>query len=161
MELGRVRLLKRELDRCGIVSKIRVSRKGIKSGGNSFSRGALYELLSNPVYIGEIQHKKQRHPGQHQPILDRAEWEKVQKQLNDYTARKGVVRSRAGPSWLAGKLFDESGEPLYVQGALKAGRRYRYYVSRALVRNPAIEVPRGWRVPAAEIERAIFTATRS
>jgi hypothetical protein len=27
---------------------------------------------------------------------------------------------------LAGKLFDESGEPLYVQGAAKGQRRYRY-----------------------------------
>src|SRR6202035_2721844 len=47
-----VRQLKRELDRDGVVSKIRLSRKGIRSGGLSFSRGALYELLSNPIYIG-------------------------------------------------------------------------------------------------------------
>ena len=58
--------LGREPDRDGVVSKIRVSRKGIRSGGLSFSRGALYELLSNPIYIGEIRHKRERHPGQHE-----------------------------------------------------------------------------------------------
>ena len=43
-----------------IVSKIRVSRKGMRSGGQSFSRGALHELLSNPIYLGEIRHQRER-----------------------------------------------------------------------------------------------------
>ena len=63
LELGSVRLLKHDLDRRGIVSKIRASKNGTRSGGRSFSRGALYELLANPIYIGEIRHKKVRHPG--------------------------------------------------------------------------------------------------
>jgi len=41
-ELGRVRLLKEELDRLGVRSKIRVSKDGVESGGQAFSRGALY-----------------------------------------------------------------------------------------------------------------------
>jgi site-specific DNA recombinase len=52
-----VRLLKDDLNRCGIISKIRLSRNGNRTGGQAFSRGALYELLSNPVYIGEIRHR--------------------------------------------------------------------------------------------------------
>ena len=137
MELGCVRLLRNELDGCGMVSKVRISRRGVKSGGKSFSRGALYELLSNPIYIGEIRHRRQRYPGRHQAIVDRELWEKVQRHLGDHVARKDTGRTKTAPSLLAGKLFDESGEPLYAQGASKAGRRYRYYVSRALVRNPA------------------------
>jgi site-specific DNA recombinase len=62
LELRSVRLLKDDLDRRGIISKIRLSRNGNRSGGKAFSRGALYELLSNPVYIGEIRHRKERHP---------------------------------------------------------------------------------------------------
>ena len=54
LKTGSVPKLKKDLDRDGVVSKIRVSRKGNRSGGQSFSRGALYELLSNPIYIGEI-----------------------------------------------------------------------------------------------------------
>src|SRR4051812_6685952 len=56
-ELGCVRLLKEDLDRRGVVSKRRTSKTGIASGGHSFSRGALYALLSNPIYVGEIRHK--------------------------------------------------------------------------------------------------------
>ena len=65
-ELGCVRLLKEDLDRRGILSKRRASRGGIESGGRSFSRGALYALLSNPIYAGEIRHKNVCHPGQHE-----------------------------------------------------------------------------------------------
>ena len=67
LELGSVRLLKHDLDRRGVVSKVRVSKNGTRSGGRPFSRGALYELLANPIYIGEIRHKKVRHPGSTKP----------------------------------------------------------------------------------------------
>ena len=66
-----MRQLSRELEQPAIKSKVRVSRKGIKSGGCRFSRGAFYELLANPIYIGEIRHKQERHPGLHQAILSR------------------------------------------------------------------------------------------
>ena len=44
LELRSVRLLKEELTRDGIVSKVRVSKSGNRSGGRPFGRGALYEL---------------------------------------------------------------------------------------------------------------------
>jgi hypothetical protein len=64
------------------------------------------------------------------------------------------------PSPLAGKLFDENSEPLYSQRTARGGRTYRYYVSRELIRSPAADVQAGWRVPAAEIERAVIGAAR-
>ncbi len=161
LEVGSVRKLKKDLDRDGVVSKIRVSRKGITSGGRSFSRGALYELLSNPIYVGEIRHKRERHPGQHEAILDRELWEKVQQRLRDTAARPIEPQTKALSSPLAGKVFDETGEPLYAQGAVRRGRRYRYYVSRALVRGSAAEGQRGWRIPGPELERAVAIAVQS
>ena len=71
LRLGSVRLLKRALDRDGVCSKQRVSASGRESGGRSLSRGALYNLLSNPIYIGEIRHKGTSYPGQHTPIISR------------------------------------------------------------------------------------------
>ena len=139
LELGCVRQLSKELDERGIVSKVRISKKGIKSGGCRFSRGALYELLANPIYIGEIRHKQERYPGQHEAIVPRELWERVQQRLARQcccaAANPRPVRSRVP---LAGKIFDADGEPLYAQGAAKAGRRYRYYVSRSLV-NGSVE----------------------
>jgi hypothetical protein len=61
----------------------------------------------------------------------------------------------ASPSPLAGRLFDENGQPLYSRGAAKGNCRYRYYVSRDLVRGSAEHVRAGWRVAAPEMERAM------
>lgn len=44
-----------------------------------------------------------------------------------------------------GKLFDESGEPLYSCWAEKGQRRYRYFISKRLVRGIANLDDRGWR----------------
>jgi len=137
LELGSVRLLKQDLDRCGMVSKLRVSKSGNRAGGRPFSRGALYELLSNPIYVGEVRHRKDRHPGQHQAIVDRGLWDKVQRLLCDRAAHSADSRPIQSPHLLAGKLFDEAGEPLYVCGTSKDRRRYRYYVSRSLITKPA------------------------
>src|SRR5271170_5222151 len=160
LELGCVRQLSKELEERGIVSKVRVSQKGIRSGGCRFSRGALYELLANPIYIGEIRHKQERHPGQHEAILSKELWERVQRQLNENAARGRGTSNRSITSPLAGKLFDADGQPLYVQGATKARRRYRYYVSKRLVNGSASDNGKGWRLSAPEIERATTIAAR-
>jgi hypothetical protein len=62
-EPGSVRLLRQDLDEQGIRSKQRTYGNGSRAGGQPFSRGALYALLSNPVYIGEIAHKAPATPG--------------------------------------------------------------------------------------------------
>jgi site-specific DNA recombinase len=77
-ELGSVRLLKAELDRRGLRSKIRVAKNGGQSGGYSFYRGALYTVLRNPIYIGQIRHKSVCHPGEHAAIIERDTWEQTQ-----------------------------------------------------------------------------------
>jgi hypothetical protein len=61
---------------------------------------------------------------------------------------------------LAGNLFDTDGQPLYVQGATKARRRYRYYVSKCLVNGSASDNGNGWRLAAPEIEMAVAIAAR-
>jgi site-specific DNA recombinase len=160
LELRSVRLLKEELTRDGVVSKVRVSRKGNRSGGQQFGRGALYELLANPIYLGEIRHRKVRHPGQHLAIVDRAVWEKVQERLRTQAAHHRTIDRGVVSSPLAGKLFDEGGEPLYACGANKETRRYRYYVSRKVIRGSSEKTRTGWRLPALEIERAVSRAGR-
>jgi site-specific DNA recombinase len=159
LKLHSVRRLKEELTRDGVVSKVRVSKKGNRSGGQPFGRGALYELLANPIYLGEIRHRKVRHPGHHPAIVDRAVWDKVQERLLTQAAHHRIDRG-AVSSPLAGRLFDESGEPLYACGANKRTRRYRYYVSRKVILGSSEKTRTGWRLPALEIERAVASASR-
>jgi site-specific DNA recombinase len=142
LELGSVRLLKHDLDQRGIRSKVRTHQDGTRAGGRPFSRGALYALLANPIYIGEISHKGARYPGQHDPILDRAVWDAVQHRLREQGPKQRKHTGKVTSSLLMGKLFDEQGTRLSPNHAIKNGRRYRYYVSRTLLTGTSQEAPR-------------------
>ena len=84
----------------------------------------------------------------------------MQQRLNQNAARGRGTSNRSIASPLAGKLFDADGQPLYVQGAVKRGRRYRYYVSKCLVNGSARDKGKGWRLSAPELERAVAIAAR-
>ena len=157
LEVGSIRLLKQDLEDHGVVSKRRFSKAGHQSGGVAFSRGALYELLANPIYVGEIRHRKDCHPGQHEAVLDRKLWDQVQQQLSQKAAHPRGQATSAMANLLAGKLFDEAGQPLYVSGTTKARRRYRYYVSRT--KGTGGRTEEGWRLAAPGIERAVIAVT--
>ena len=120
----------------------------------------MYELLANPIHIGEIRHKHERYPGQHEATVPRELWERVQQRLRVNAARGRQSSTCAIASPLAGKIFDADGEPLYAQGAAKAGRRYRYYVSRSLVNGSSSDERKSWRLAAPEIERAVAIAAQ-
>jgi hypothetical protein len=158
LELGSVRLLRDELDRQGVVSRLRSPGNGAPPKGHSFSRGALYVLLSNPLYIGEVRHRGVRYPGQHRPIVDRGLWVKVHEQLHEHKARRRMCAVKVAPSPLTGKLFDSSGMGLTPSHARKGARRYRYYVSHGLNLGPTERLRDAWRLPASEIERTVAAA---
>ena len=147
-----------DLNRRGIRSKVRVARNGQKSGGNLFFRGALYALLSNPIYIGEIRHKGVHHPGLHESIVDRELWDATQLLLRSHAVGRAPRARKSAASPLTGRLFDESGQSLTPSHAVKGERRYRYYVSRSLIKGPADSTGRGWRLPAPQIERTVASA---
>ena len=58
VELKTLRRVSNELDCRSIVSKQWISKGGARHGGFRFRRGALYHLLANPIYVGEIRHNK-------------------------------------------------------------------------------------------------------
>src|SRR6202008_4551051 len=121
-ELGSVRLLKDELEARGIESKSWTTASGRRVGSKPFSRGALYLMLQNRLYRGEVVHKGQCHRGEHTPIIDQPLWEAVQAQLPANTAERtsGIPQ----PSLLAGMLFDGDGNRMTPTHATKRGTRY-------------------------------------
>ena len=158
-ELKSVRLLKQDLDRRGRVSKIRIGRNGLEMGGKAYSRGKLYKLLSNPIYIGQIKHLENCHLGQHEAIISRDLWDKTQQLLAQHAVRRAGVTGEPTANPLAGRLFDENGQTLSTTHTLKNGHRHRYYVSRVLLtRGPSATTGNGWRLPAKEIEPTVAAA---
>jgi site-specific DNA recombinase len=155
LALGSVTALKVELDAAGIRTPERRHRSGRCSGGAAFSRGRLYDLLANPVFVGRIRHRSQVHPGQHAAIVDTGLWHAVQDQLAANRVSRSLRRGARAPSPLAGRLVDPDGRTMRPSHASRKGRRYRYYVSGDLVDGGAGTGATGWRVPAAEIEAAV------
>ena len=153
LELGCVRLLKEDLDRHGIHSKVRGQK-----GGCSFSRGILYKILSNPIYIGQIRHKGTCHPGQQEAIIDQVLWEQVQRHMASNSVEHKTRSRKTASCPLTNKLFDVSGERLVPVHVNKKGRRYRYYISQSLRSDPKNASSRGWRLPGQEIEQTIAHA---
>jgi site-specific DNA recombinase len=159
-ELGSVRLLKDELEGQAIKSKSWTTVSGRRVEGKPFSRGALYLMLQNRIYRGEIVHRGQSHPGDHTPIVDQLLWDAVQAQLAANTAERNSGTRTRQPSLLAGMLFDGDGNRMTPTHATKKGRRYRYYVSRPLITNDQSDGSAGLRIPAGEIEQAVTSRLR-
>ncbi len=160
-ELGSVALLRLELDHLGIVSKRRNDSSGRCSGGKQFSRGALYLLLQNRIYLGEIVHRGKAYPGQHAAIVDSGLWRTVLDRLCA-NRQEGSLRTHASaPSLLAGLIFDGDSNRMTPSHAVKAGKRYRYYVSATLVTGNRRSAPGGRRVPAGDIEALMLDRLRA
>src|SRR5947207_15364357 len=154
-ELGSVGWSKDELDARGSKSKSRTSASGRLWGGKPFARGALYLMLQNRIYRGEIVHKEQSHPGEHTPIIDQPLWDAVQAQLASNAAERNSSARHRQPSLLAGLLFDGDGNRMTPSHAVKKGTRYRYYVSGSLITKDRTENAAALRIPAAEIEQLV------
>jgi site-specific DNA recombinase len=154
LRLGNVFDLKQYLDQKGLRSKVRITTIGKKRGGELFGRGALYHLLANPIYVGEISHRKQVHPGKHEAILDRTLWDEVQAKLKSNRQSLTTRTNAQSSSMLAGLLFDANGIPYTPQHSVKKGRRHRYYTSRATLRR-AKNQPPITRISATEIEKLV------
>lgn len=133
------------LARLGVRSKQRITRDGRPFGGTPFRPGGLRHILGNRIYLGEVNHKGQVHPGEHDAIIDPALWNKVQERLTGASKRP-----RTGTiSALAGRIFDADGQRLYSTHGKKRGKHYRYYVSSTH------DNRNGWRLPAGDVEALV------
>jgi DNA invertase Pin-like site-specific DNA recombinase len=145
------------LEKNNIRSKKRLSKTGNASGDSVFSRGALYLMLQNRVYLGEITHKGTPYPGQHPAIIDRTLWDRVQLQLKDNVQGERRRPRVTTTSLLTGLLYDEAGYLFTPSHATKKGRRYRYYVSRSVIKGRAKDQTGPVRLPAEEIEELVLS----
>jgi site-specific DNA recombinase len=98
--------------------------------------------------------------GEHEAIIDRATFDRVQKLLATKSNGRKKKRSESG-ALLLGKLYDDRGNLMSPSFSSKNGVRYRFYVSSALLRGRKAAAGSVRRVSAAEIEGAVLAYLKS
>jgi hypothetical protein len=151
LELGSLGALLEEMNRLDIRTKAQVRSNGARAGGVSFGKGALAYLLKNRAYVGEVAHRGNIYPGEHELIVDRTTFDAVQASL----AANSIAR-KASPApsdfLLAGLLYDSAGNRMTPSHSRKKGVRYRYYVSQAILQSRKDKAGEVFRVPAPDVE---------
>ncbi len=161
LQLKSVHALMDELAEAGIKSKRRVRPDGTVYGGQTLSRGALYLMLQNRIYRGEITHKGNSYPGEHPAIIEQPLWDEVQAVLAKNRIERATGARAKQSSLLAGLVFDEKGERLTPTYSVKKGTRYRYYVSTALLTGAGRSRASGSRIPAGNLEGLVINRLRA
>jgi site-specific DNA recombinase len=146
--LGGINALKDELRRDNLRSKPRKTTAGHLDHGYRFTSGSLMRIVTNRIYIGEIHHRGDYFPGQHEAIVSTELWDAAQA-LRERTRRSTTLTPRArNRNPLLGLLVDSDNQKFQVSYTLKKGHSpYRYYVIRKDENHPKAQ-----RLPAEELE---------
>ena len=153
LALGSVYALQAELAADGVLTKSRVLKDGRNYGDKNFSRGALYQMLRNPIYRGEITHRGNIYPGEHDEIVDAETFALVSHRLDGNRVEHKHAAYAEHPSLFAGIVWDSDGRRLTPNHANKAGVRYRYYISRKDKERLDLPIV---RVPAGDLENLLI-----
>ena len=129
-------------------------KEWLNKQGHNISVGNLNCILRNKAYIGLVGHKGTWYPGEHQGIISKELFEQVQAVMAD----NRINRQHYDPkkSLFSGKLYDDKGNamsPSWSTGS--GGKKYRYYVSQALIRKEPGKVGKISKVSLPQLENFI------
>ena len=142
---GALRWARRE----GLKTKQR-ERLGNPVGGKQFEYGSLRCLLSNRLYVGEIDHMGVIHQGQHGPIIEHALFDEAQAILASLSASGVRGPKLVSGSLLQGLIVDRHGRTMGPVHTMRSGQRFRYYVTHPRTINEGDPAP--YRLSAKSIE---------
>ena len=144
----------RELNAAGEVTKRRQCTGGSR-GGKAWTKGAVYKVLANRVYLGEAVHKGVAYPGEHAAIVDQRAWDKVHAVMGEPAHRRGAATRAQVPALLKGLIFGPNGRLMSPSHTRRRGRIYRYYVAREAIAD-GYDSCAVTSVPAADVEGAVL-----
>ena len=151
----------KDLRKRGVTSKSWTTAKGVARQGKLITKGSVYKIFSNPVYIGIAAYKGQHFPGEHVGIINQELWDTVQTHLKNGTPMsKARLAGRGGvPALLRGLLFSEQGRAFTPGWTRKKNKTYRYYINTDSIKigKESCDVR---RIPAGEIELVVIEKMR-
>ncbi len=160
LDLGSALLLIRELNAEGHRTKSWTTQAGTFREGRPFDKGTLYKILRNRVYLGEAVHKGQSYPGEHEPIIDRAIWDRVHQVLAANAKRRGNEARARTPAPLRGLMrCTRCSSAMTPTHTRRHGRLYRYYVCLGASRRGHDTCPVR-SIAASEVESLVLGQVR-
>ena len=150
LQLGSATRLVQELNAAGHRTK----------RGKPFDKGILYKLLHNRTYVGEVEHKGIAYRGEHEAIVDRATWDRVQAILAENAHRRASRTRAATPALLKGLIFGPDGKAMAPSHTRKRGRLYRFYRTTTALKLCHEACPIR-SVPAGVVEAAVIDQIRA
>jgi DNA invertase Pin-like site-specific DNA recombinase len=94
-------------------TSVKYTKRGLPRGGKQMSPGTIYNILRNPIYVGEIRGHDTTYPGRHEPIISRETWEAAQALC---AARKRKTpHAQNTDHFLAGLLWDDLGRHMLLR----------------------------------------------
>ncbi len=136
-----------------------LSDRGIQTKRRkAFCKQSIYKILHNRTYIGEISHKGETFPAQHEGLIDKVTWDRVQAILTDDSrlrCRKTWDRKNRNDFLLRGIAYTTGGDLLIPMATRKSsGKVYRYYVINKKLHQGA-KAAQSWNYPAQSVEEAV------
>ena len=124
----------------------------------AFCKQSIYKILHNRTYIGEISHKGESFPAQHEGLIDSTTWEKthaILSQDNRQRCRNTWEKKNRNDFLLRGIAYTQDGDLLIPMATKKPnGKVYRYYVINKKIHKGA-EAAQSWNYQAAMLEGAV------
>jgi site-specific DNA recombinase len=161
VQIGSTTELAKELNVQGFTTKTWTTQKGRLRPGSAWNKDHIYHLFNNPLYIGEVEYKGQRYPGEQEAIISRELWDRAHAILAS-NHRVRANRSRAAtPALLRGLI--RCGHCNCAMGPTftkRRGKLYRYYLCVYASKNGYDSCPVR-TVPAADIEQAVLGQLRA
>ena len=133
-----------------------MTRQGHVRGGRPFTKGSLYQLLTNVTYVGRVRYRQEVHPGEQPAIVARAVWQHVQARLAETGRARRVEQRSRSRALLQGLLrCRPCGCAMTPAHVTHGNKRYRYYTCSAAQK-------KGWHtcpsksVSAVRLERYVL-----
>ena len=148
----------------GVETVRRLRAEGVTAkSGRSLNKGDIYKLLNSRTYVGEVAHKGQVYPGEHEAIVPRELWDRAHAVLQVSPRLRANQNRQQAPALLKGLIFGVDGRALSPTHCRRRGRLYRYYVAQRVLKGDAAAADDGIvrRVSAAEIEAAVVGQVRA
>ena len=136
-----------------------LNEQGIHTKRNkAFCKQSIYKILHNRTYIGEISHKGENFPAQHEGLIDSTTWEQthaILSQDNRQRCRSTWEKKNRNDFLLRGIAYTQDGDLLIPMATKKPnGKVYRYYVINKKIHKGA-EAAQSWNYQAAMLEGAV------